>query len=109
VTSDRLIGPNPPGPDDGYGALDAGEVVIPREMVGLLAQYSEAGEARKNGLPMPTVKAMQQLDAMEKPTGLLPVPPTDQSKFTVGGTRPPLSADAKAREKAVRKKLNRGG
>lgn len=109
VTQDRLIGPNPPGPDDGYGALDAGEVVIPKNMVSLLAQYSEAEEARKNGLPMPTVKAMQQLDAMDKPSGLLPTPTTDQSQFTVGGSRPPLSAAAKAREKALRDKLKRGG
>lgn len=28
VTRDRLIGPNPPGPDDGYAALDHGEYVI---------------------------------------------------------------------------------
>ena len=28
VTRDRLHGPNPPGPDDGYAALDAGEFVI---------------------------------------------------------------------------------
>jgi len=28
VTRDRLHGPNPPGPDDGYAALDAGEYVI---------------------------------------------------------------------------------
>jgi hypothetical protein len=28
VTRGRLIGPNPPGPDDGYAALDHGEFVI---------------------------------------------------------------------------------
>ena len=28
VTMERLAGPNPPGPDDGYGALEAGEHVI---------------------------------------------------------------------------------
>jgi len=28
VTLDRLIGPNPPGPDDGFAALDAGEHVL---------------------------------------------------------------------------------
>jgi hypothetical protein len=28
VTRDRLTGPNPPGPDDGYAALDVGETVI---------------------------------------------------------------------------------
>lgn len=28
VTADRLGGPNPPGPDDGYAALDVGEHVI---------------------------------------------------------------------------------
>lgn len=28
VTASRMIGPNPPGPDDGYAALDAGEHVV---------------------------------------------------------------------------------
>lgn len=28
VTADRLQGPNPAGPDDGYGGLDAGEFVV---------------------------------------------------------------------------------
>lgn len=28
VTAGRMIGPNPPGPDDGYAALDAGEHVV---------------------------------------------------------------------------------
>jgi hypothetical protein len=31
VTRDRLTGPNPPGPDDGYAALDVGETVITAE------------------------------------------------------------------------------
>jgi hypothetical protein len=31
VTADRLKGPNPPGPDDGYAALDVGETVITAE------------------------------------------------------------------------------
>ena len=31
VTMDRLHGPNPPGPDDGYVALDRGETVITAE------------------------------------------------------------------------------
>jgi hypothetical protein len=32
VTPDRLLGPNPPGPDDGFVALDVGEVVLnPRQ------------------------------------------------------------------------------
>lgn len=33
VTKKRLRGKNPPGPDDGYGALDAGEAVISKRMV----------------------------------------------------------------------------
>ena len=32
--SKMLIGPNPKGPDDGYGALDYGEYVITKNMVG---------------------------------------------------------------------------
>jgi hypothetical protein len=33
VTRDRLIGMNPNGADDGYGALDAGEYVIRKSAV----------------------------------------------------------------------------
>ena len=33
VTKDRLVGPDPEGPDDGYGGLDEGEAVIPTKMV----------------------------------------------------------------------------
>ena len=33
VTKDRLIGPNPPGPDDGYGSLKHGEHVLTAEEV----------------------------------------------------------------------------
>jgi hypothetical protein len=33
VTKDKLTGPDPEGPDDGYGALDDGEAVIPTKMV----------------------------------------------------------------------------
>ena len=33
VTKDRLSGPNPAGPDDGYGALDDGEFVLTAEAV----------------------------------------------------------------------------
>lgn len=29
VTKRRLLGPNPKGPDDGYGSLDVGEIVVP--------------------------------------------------------------------------------
>jgi hypothetical protein len=32
VTADRLRGRNPRGPDDGYGALDVGELVVPRRI-----------------------------------------------------------------------------
>lgn len=31
VTRDRLIGPDPPGPDDGFAALQVGEVVLNKE------------------------------------------------------------------------------
>ena len=34
VTMDRLQGPNPMGPDDGYGGLDSGEYVINAKSVG---------------------------------------------------------------------------
>jgi len=34
VTMDRLQGPNPMGPDDGYGGLDSGEFVINAKSVG---------------------------------------------------------------------------
>jgi hypothetical protein len=34
VTMDRLRGPNPMGPDDGYGGLDSGEFVINAKSVG---------------------------------------------------------------------------
>jgi hypothetical protein len=33
VTKDRLKGPNPKGPDEGYGALQSGEYVVPRHIV----------------------------------------------------------------------------
>lgn len=33
VTRNRLTGPNPAGPDDGYGALDDGEYVLKADMV----------------------------------------------------------------------------
>jgi hypothetical protein len=34
VTMNRLLGPNPMGPDDGYGGLDDGEFVINAKSVG---------------------------------------------------------------------------
>ena len=33
VTKDRLRGPNPKGPDEGYGALQSGEFVVPKHIV----------------------------------------------------------------------------
>lgn len=49
VTRDRLAGPNPPGPDDGYAALDAGEFVI------------KASDVKKLGGPDKTRKRLAEL------------------------------------------------
>jgi hypothetical protein len=46
VTANRLSGPNPAGPDDGYGALDAGEFVIRAPEV---ARYAAILQAINNG------------------------------------------------------------
>lgn len=40
VTLNRLIGPNPPGPDDGYAALDAGEHVLTADDVQRLGGHA---------------------------------------------------------------------
>lgn len=40
VTLNRLIGPNPPGPDDGYAALDAGEHVLTADEVRALGGHA---------------------------------------------------------------------
>ena len=49
VTKDRLVGPDPEGPDDGYGRLDEGEAVIPTKMV---EKYGEdAMQILINGKP----------------------------------------------------------
>lgn len=40
VSLDRLIGPNPPGPDDGYAALDAGEHVLTADEVRRLGGHA---------------------------------------------------------------------
>ena len=37
VTRDRMRGPNPPGPDDGWIKADVGEMVVPRDKVQMLA------------------------------------------------------------------------
>jgi len=47
VTADRLTGPNPRGPDDGYGALDAGEYVMRSSAVQRYGQ--EAMQALNEG------------------------------------------------------------
>jgi hypothetical protein len=49
VTRDRLIGPNPPGPDDGYAALDVGEVVV------------KASDVKRLGGPDKTRKRLAEL------------------------------------------------
>ena len=49
VTRDRLIGPDPHGPDDGYAALDAGEFVI------------KASDVKKLGGPDKTRKRLAEL------------------------------------------------
>jgi hypothetical protein len=43
VTKKRLVGPNPKGPDDGYGALDAGELVVPAHKARKLSKKQIAG------------------------------------------------------------------
>lgn len=43
VTKKRLKGKNPPGPDDGYGALDVGELVVPAKVAKKLSKRTVAG------------------------------------------------------------------
>lgn len=43
VTKKRLRGKNPPGPDDGYGALDVGELVVPAKVARTLSRTQIAG------------------------------------------------------------------
>ena len=47
VTRDRLIGPNPPGPDEGYAALQSGEVVIPRDKARRMMMLANAMRGRR--------------------------------------------------------------
>ena len=55
VTADRLHGPDPAGPDDGYGALKSGEFVLTAEaarVIGYdkLAELNKLGRTGKKGL-----------------------------------------------------------
>lgn len=43
VTKKRLAGPNPKGPDDGFGALDIGELVVPAKVAKKLSKRQVAG------------------------------------------------------------------
>lgn len=43
VTKSRLRGKNPKGPDDGYGALDAGELVVPKNVAKRLSKRQVSG------------------------------------------------------------------
>ena len=50
VTRNRLAGPNPPGPDDGYASLNAGEAVLTAAAV---RHYGPAFVAKLNRLAIP--------------------------------------------------------
>ena len=54
ITRNKLMGPNPDGPDDGYGSLKVGEGVL---TVKAMKHYGSAFLAKLNKLAVPKMDA----------------------------------------------------
>lgn len=97
VTADRLAGPDPAGPDDGYGGLDAGEFVVraPQALrfAGLLQAINDGTYDPRAPDNRPTIGPASWGSRGDDLSALLPHPPSvmtpDQVQASMEQLGPP--------------------